>query len=327
MPTADEEQANPLGTEEQAASVRVPARRRDLAVLLLFISLAALFKMAVWLSPLTHISAVTGAGQADPVAAMWFLRWTPFAIGHGTTPFTSDYLNYPRGLNLMWNTWMPAVGVLLWPFTALGGAAFTYNVVTTGSLAFSGFFAYLAIRRYVPNRIAAVFGGLIYGFSPYMVAQETPHAQMVAAAVALPLGLLLLDELLVQQRFRPWLLGSLIAIAGIFQFLVLEEYFVTELLAAALLTLILAVTRRNQIRRRARYALSAVATASVIVLAVLAYPVVAIQLRGPNRVFGLFHDPSMFVTDLLNLVVPTSTQLISPQWAVTTSQHFTGTPE
>ena len=240
------------------------------------------------------------------------MNWTPFAITHGLNPFTSNYLNYPTGMNMMWNNGMPVLGVLLWPITATGGAVLTDNVITTASFALSAFFAYFAIRRYIPARFAALVGGLIYGFSPYMFAQGAVHAQQIAYAMTIPLAFLLVDEALIRQRMRPWLLGLLIAALGIVQFFILEEYFLTELLAAAVLTLILALSRRDQIRVRLPYAVRAVGTAAIVVGAALAYPVVAVQLHGPARVVGNVRDPQVWVTDLLNLVVPTSTQLVAP---------------
>ena len=136
-------------------------------------------------------------------------------------------------------------------------------------------------------------------------------------------GCLLLDELLVRQRHDARLLGVALGAAGIFEFFILEEYFVTELMAAALLTAILAISCRGQVRARARYIVISVAVAAALVVVVLAYPL-AVQLGGPDQAAGVIHDPNVFVTDLANLVVPTSTQLIAPGWATALSQRFTG---
>jgi hypothetical protein len=297
------------------------ARVKPWLALLAFAALAVACKLDVWVSPLTRVSGV--AGQVDPFDAMWFLRWTPFAIGHGMSPLTSHYLNYPTGLNLMWNTWMPAVSLLVWPVTALGGVVLADNVVTTAGLALAAFFAFRALRRYVRNDVAAAIGGLLYGFSPYMAAQDASHAQMVAAAVMLPVGLLLLDELVVRQRWDARLLGIAIGAAGVLEFFILEEYFVTEIMAAGLLVAILALSCRSQVRARIGYVLTSGAVAAVLLVGMLAYPV-AVQLLGPDRASGVIHDPTAFVTDLANLVVPTSTQLIVPGGSTAISQHFTG---
>jgi hypothetical protein len=218
---------------------------------------------------------------------------------------------------------MPAVGLLLWPVTALGGVVLTDNVITTGSFALAAFFAFLAIRRYSKSRLAAAAGGLLYGFSPYMAAQDVSHGQMVAAAVLLPVGLLLVDEALVRQRMRPVRLGLIMGAAAVAEFFILEEYFVTEMIALIVLVAIVAAVRHREIRLRWRYTASAAGVAAGVVAVILAYPI-GVQLLGPDQVHGLFHNPAVFVTDLTNLVVPTSTQALAPQWATGITQHFSG---
>src|SRR5207245_2479898 len=128
------------------------------------------------------------------------------------------------------------------------------------------------------SQLAAAFGGLVYGFSPYMFAQVVPHVQMAAAAVSIPLMLLLVDEALVRQRMRPWKLGILIAAVSVAQFFVLEEYLVTEVIAILLLALVLAVSKPRLVRSHFRYAMSAAVVAGAATILVLAYPVVHVQL-------------------------------------------------
>lgn len=314
-----------MAADGEAAAARTPrAPLLAAGALLGFLVLAVLLTLPIWEDPLRRYATIPTT--TDPIDAMWFLTWTPYALSHGLSPFVSDYRNYPLGLNLMWNTWMPAVAILAWPVTALGGATLADNVVTTVSFALAGFFAYLVIQRYTHNRFAAAVGGLIYGFSPYMVAQGSAHAQMVAAAVTIPLALLVIDEILVRQRHNRWLLGIGLASLGIFQFFVLEEYFVTELGALLLLTAILAVLHRDQVRPRFRFAASSLGLAGVITAVVLAYPVVALQLHGPDRVLSVLHDPDTYVTDPLSLVIPTSDQWLQPSWIRAVSARFTGNP-
>jgi hypothetical protein len=49
-----------------------------------------------------------------------------------------------------------------------------------------------------------------------------------------------------------------------------------------------------------------------------------VQFGGVGRVHGVIHPPDIFSTDLLNPVVPTTVQLISPGWATGLSAHFSG---
>ena len=286
--------------------------------LVLFLALAVLVKLQVWSSPLHQIQ-----GSQDAEQTIWFLTWTPFAIGQHHNPLITTYLNSPNGVNLLWNTAMPALGVLLWPITTVWNAVLTYNVVTTAAMAVSGFFAFLAIRRYVHGDVAAAIGGLVFGFSPGMIAQDSAHANVVASAVTIPLAFILLDELLIRQRMRAWLLGVLIAALGVFQFFIFTEFFATEVIVAIVVGCLLALVFRSQVRQRLPYTMRAVGVAVLVALVVLAYPLYLL-LAGPGRVHGSVHDPNGFSTDLLNPFVPTGVQALAPAAATAISINFSG---
>src|SRR6266487_7138346 len=66
-------------------------------------------------------------GDFDPVLFIWHLRWMPFALSNGHDPFISNYLNYPDGFNLMWNTSILLPSILLSPVTLLLGVIVAYN--------------------------------------------------------------------------------------------------------------------------------------------------------------------------------------------------------
>jgi hypothetical protein len=281
--------------------------------------LAVLLNIDVWRSPLTRY--VGGGG--DPDQTMWFLAWTPFALAHHHDPIVSYYMNYPTGFDLLWNTAIPAAGVLLWPVTAIWNVVLTYNLAMTGSSVFAAGFAYLAIRRYVAAAIPAFLGGLLYGFSPYVIAQDAGHTHLVLSTITPPLALLLLDALVIRQKMGPWMLAFLIIALAVLQFFIAQEVFVTEIIMAGVLLCILAAVHPGEIRAAAPYALRVLARALPLAAAVLAYPVF-IQLLGPDRVMGPVHNANAYVTDPLNLVVPTVLQQFAPNWATSISNHFSG---
>src|SRR6266700_889928 len=78
---------------------------------------------------------VIGSGLGDSALMMWFLRWTPKAVGQGLNPLFTDYLNFPHGVNVMWNTSLLLPGLILGPFTVRYGPAFTFNLLSTLALA------------------------------------------------------------------------------------------------------------------------------------------------------------------------------------------------
>ena len=152
---------------------RIPAR---LAVAAIYMVTAFVLTIATWRAPAT---TYIGEGP-DPIQAMWGIGWVPFAATHGLNPLVSSAMNTPAGLNLLWaDVFALPMGLLLWPVTVAFGATVTYNLVVTLSLALAAFLAYAVIRRWVPGVVAAAFGGLLYGFSPYMTAQYFGHVGLV----------------------------------------------------------------------------------------------------------------------------------------------------
>src|SRR6266540_3839608 len=154
-----------------------------------------------WTAP----RGATIGGHGDPWLFVWFLKSDQLAVTHAHSPLFSHELNVPGGVNLTWNTSEILPGVLLAGVTAWLGPVFTYNLLVTLALPLSAWAASLVFRRYVRSQLAAAVGGLLYGFSPYMVAHALGHLHLILA-VTPPLLLALLDEVLVRQRAAPWLL-------------------------------------------------------------------------------------------------------------------------
>jgi hypothetical protein len=299
----------------------IAAVRMPLFVLLVFLTLAALLLGPVWTSP---TSRTLGGGVGDPGDFMWFLRWTPFAVERHLSPFFTDYLNHPYGVNLMWNTWIPLPGLLLAPVTLAWGPVLTVNILLVLAFGLSSWSAYLAIRRYVPGHGAAVVGGLIYGFSPAMRAHS--HHLNLILVFLLPLLLILVDEILVRQRRSPvWLGVALGGVAGA-QVLVGEELLVaTALLGGALLVVLMAMHPRA-VAGRVRFALTAFVVAAVIFAAVVAWPF-KVQLTGPARVRSDITSEVRGSSDLLATVTPNRLVAIAPPAALRFGDRFLGSAE
>lgn len=343
-----------IGIREQAsrASQRRQLRAALYALLALLLYLAAsllLFRRA-WQSPATQSMGFYN----DPQQFMWFLGWTAFALGHHHSPFFSTYLNYPGGVNLLWNTSVLLPGALLAPVTLRWGPVFSYNLLVTLALPLSGWCAYLAFTRIVYSRLAAAVGGLLYGFSPYMTAQALAHPHLIVA-LAPPLVLLLLHDLLVRRRWPAMLTGAALGVVMAAQLLTGEELLATTALAAALgpLLAVLAAGRARlpttshdghaggvsirlqpawccrvpsgcRLQPQARGAiplLRATTIAAAVFLLLSAAPLLA-QFTGPQRVDGALHGGRPYVADLLGFVVPGRMQWLAPDAALRLSARF-----
>jgi Dolichyl-phosphate-mannose-protein mannosyltransferase len=290
------------------------------AVLAAYVAFAAAAFWTAWRAP----TARWVGYDFDPVLFIWHLRWLPFALGHGHDPFTSNYLNYPQGFNLMWNTSILFPAFLLSPLTLLFGTVFSYNVLSTLALALSGWCAYFAFRRYVRREAAAV-GGVLYGFSSFMFGQAFNHPHLTIALFP-PLVLLLLDEILVRQRRRALVPGLLLGVATGLQVLTGEEIAAATALVAVLGVALLALLHRDELRSRLPYAARAVGIAALAGLAIAAYPL-SVQFTGPGRVSGPIQPTGFHVLDLLEFVVPTHRQEVTFASANHLGAKFTGQSE
>jgi len=293
--------------------------RADLLALLGFLGLSVLIFAGSWRAP---TSSVAGTGTEDIGIIVWFLRWVPFALGHGQNPLITDYLNSPHGVNSMWNASMPVAGVAMWPITSSFGPIFSYNLLVTLAVALSAWCAFLAARRYVASPVAAALGGLLYGFSPYMIAQSQGHLHVTLAFIP-PLMLVLFDEIVVRQRRPPRWMGLLLGLLAACQLLLAEELLATEALTAMLGIALLITLYPQRLRAHRRHALAALGVAAAVFLMLAALPI-GFQFFGPQHVTGAVQIRNAYVSDLLGFVVPTAHQQFAPAAAVQVSEGFSG---
>ncbi len=72
----------------------------------------------------------------------------------------------------MSNTGITLLGVIAAPLTLLGGPVLSFNALLTLALPVSALAMYACLRRWTTWRAAAFVGGLLYGFSPYIIGQD-----------------------------------------------------------------------------------------------------------------------------------------------------------
>jgi hypothetical protein len=304
-------QAVPMGPRRTRAAAWELA-----AVFCLTLGLALALFHTAWAAPFS--AQVGGAGDADEYD--WFLSWLPFALGHAHDPLISHFVNFPTGINLMWNTSVILPSLLVSPITVIFGATFSYNVLVTLGPALSGALAYLAFRRWVAA-VPALVGALVFGFSPYMVSQSAGHLAQTLLWSA-PLLLILSDRILITQRGRPWLDGAALGLLGWAQLLTGEEILAIEAVVGVAALVVLAALGYRQIASHLPYALRASAVGAVVFL-VLSAPFLAVQLLGPYRVESP-HPPDVYLSDLLNFIVPTNITKFATKAALRTAAHFSG---
>lgn len=301
-----------------SAPSRAANALRAAAPALIYLSLSTTLCLGAWL----HTSTTYVGNISDPQESMWFMEWTPFALAHGHSPLTSDYMNFPHGLNLMWNTATPLAAVIMWPVTAALGVVVSYNVLITLALATGAWCAWLVLRYLGMGTGASFVGGLVYGFSPFVIGQAGGHIHMVLAFFP-PLLLIGVYEAVVRQRRRAVLVGVALGVLCAAEFFTSEELLLDGIIAAVCAVAILALYARQAARSRAPYIARVVASAAATLAVITAWPLY-VQFFGPERPIGVNHPKNTYVADLLSFVVPTQNQLIAPAAAVSQSNGFSG---
>ena len=242
-----------------------------------------------------HPASTMTCACGDPPSFVWFLAWPAYAISHGHSLFFATRLHYPTGINLLDNTSVLALGVVLAPVTWLFGPIATLNVALTATPVLTGLSAYAVLRRGLGlGRPAAILGGLAFGFSPFMLRNEAANHLQTSFLALVPLIFWCCYELAVAQRGRWWRWGALLGVLVAVQFFVgTDILLITAMTVAIALALGLAVAiwreGRNPDDRaltaKLPYAFRGFGLAVVVGVVLLAYPL-WYSLAGPEHIAG-----------------------------------------
>jgi hypothetical protein len=272
----------------------------------------------VWANPTGRI---IGLGQ-DPPQFNWFFTWPAYALTHGQNLFITKAIDYPNGVNLMWNCSMLLIGIVTWPIHALFGPVLTFNLIETLAPALSAWTAFLWMRRKVGSPIAAALGGALFGFSPGMLGQLLGHPH-IAVAFMPPLMLMALEDILINTRRSAIRMGALLGLMGAAQLLIGEEVLATAALIAFLGIGVLAGMYPSKVRERLARVAAGLAVAGGVFLALSAVPL-GVQFLGPLGIHGLVHAKDTYVADLLSFVTPDQQQWLAPARFVRLFSRFAG---
>lgn len=278
--------------------------------------LAVVVYWAIWSKDPRSVTQLGG----DQFGTVWFLQWVPFAVAHGHNPLFTTFANYPHGVNLLDNTSVPLLGLLGAPITWAWGAIATYNFWCTAALAGSAWAAFVLARRIVNWRPAAFVAGLLYGFSPYEIAQSG-HLNLSFMALP-PLILLCVYELAVGERGSPRRWGVLLGLLLVAQFFISTEVLASTVVLAGVCIAAAAVLRRRSLRTRLRELITGFVWAVGITAVLLAYPAWLV-LRGPASIRGPIQlEPQAYRADLLGTVIPGLHQWLAPSAMLGSTSTF-----
>jgi hypothetical protein len=270
---------------------------------LVYVAFALFMWWHVWTSG--HPDSTMLCKCGDPSSFVWFIEWPAYALTHGQSLFIEHADQVPVGLNLLDNTSVLAIGIVLAPVTWLFGPVTSLNVALTAAPVLSGISAYGCLRRGLGvSKPSAIVAGLLFAASPFMQRNETLAHLQVAFLPLVPLIFLCCYELIVAQRGKWWRWGLLLGLLVAVQFFIGSEILtmVTITVIGSLLITIIAaaIFRREVLVRRLPFAAKGLALGGLTGGALLAYPVY-FAMQGPAHIIG--SDWARVTTNYLNLIV------------------------
>jgi hypothetical protein len=247
--------------------------------------------------------------SSDSILATWFLAWVPHALAHGVNPFFSNAMFVPTGVNLAQNTEAPLLGALTVPLAAVLGPIARANVLMVLAMPVSATSAYYVLRRWNVWWPSAALGGLVYGFSPYMVGQGLGHLVLVFSPW-LPLIALTLWKV-VEERGRPFQLGLELGLLIVAQYFTEPEVLMMVAIVAVVALVAIALRHPAGAAVVLRRLLCPGAVAVGLAGVVLAYPV-WMALAGPQHYTGAPQGiTNPYHNDLFSFFVPGPLQRVS----------------
>ena len=264
---------------DDGGPTRAVARRRSVVLLGGYLVVS----LWLWRSLVPHLATHSlGGGLLDPGLFTWWLRWTPFALTHGMNPFHSRYLDAPGGVNAMWNTSVPALGVIFAPVTLLFSAVVSFNLACILGPPLSAWTASIWLRRHVGEASAAL-GGLLFGFSPFVMAHSRGGHLSFTWLLLLPIIMMLVEDLLWRAPRPLWPQAPLLGVVVALQLLISSEALLILSFGCVGMVLVLAVSNPRATRQRLRVLIPAGAVALGVASLLSALPLVE-QFTGPGVV-------------------------------------------
>jgi hypothetical protein len=250
------------------AAVRASAMTRRLSALIFgcYLLGALWVTSALWVNPAGRRQL---GDLQDVNQATWYIRYAATAIERFRLPaLLTTAMNAPHGVNLMWNTPFLLAGSVLTPVTLAFGPQVSLTLLLVIGFAGSAAAMFYVLRRWNTSLLAAALGGALYGFAPAMINSGIGHYSLVLGMIP-PL---MIDRMLriVTGRGSPVRNGLWLGLLAAVQLFVSEELLALTAIAAAVVLLVLALSRPHDVPARIRPTLAGFGTAAGVALVLCA---------------------------------------------------------
>jgi hypothetical protein len=260
---------------------------------------------------------ILGFGH-DPGIFIWFFAWWPWSLAHHLSPLHTDLVWQPQGLNLAWTTNVPLLSALALPITVMAGPVLAYNVLTLCAPVAAAMAAYFLCLHLTRSSVASLFGGYIFGFSSYEMAETLDHLNL-DVTVFVPL-LVLVAVLRVQGRLSRMATVWLVAMGMACQFMISTEITATGAIFSVLIWGVALVVLPEARAMLWRLAVDISLAAPITVLFVS--PLLWAMIHGSQDLALPSFWTFQYSNDLTSFVVPTFSSIIGGLSFYGFTQHF-----
>jgi len=277
-----------------------------------------IFSGAIMWPNLIHLRTSAIFPYSDASQMIWANGWVAHALTHFENPFFSPYLMTPHGANLLAAPCTVGLAILFAPLTLLLNPVSSFNLQMLLMPVTSALAMVVLLRQLTVSRYARFVGGLVWGFSPYVLSSLNTGWTNVGYAFFPPLAVaLLLDELHFRTRssFRN---GAYLALLVAFQITVGSELAASSLFFMALIggpIVGWSLLRSPQFRQAMRSRITRFVVGFGLPTILLTFPMAVFALRGPSHLRSWvwdawvlksqsLHSVSQFVGDRLSSTNP-----------------------
>jgi len=296
------ESTRPAVPKPQGAVSQTLTALRGLPGHLIWILAFSLPSLVLWWHVWTgHPTSTLTCACGDPAQEVWFIAWPAWALWHVANPFFSSAVNVPYGANLLSNTSGTLIGLVLSPVTRIWGPVAATNVALTLAPGLSAWGCWMAIRRVVTWKTAAIPAALVYGYSPAIVTSVMFGHASVALLVVPPLLFAHIFEMFTRAERSALRDGLVLFVLVVVQFWISPEVLVMCGLFAALGLVAVVLARWRHLaahRRHIRHGALSLVIGASLSGAALAYPA-WFGLAGPQAVSGPLFPFSPIAGELL----------------------------
>ncbi|GAA3449144.1 glycosyl transferase [Dactylosporangium matsuzakiense] len=259
--------------------VRIRGRTVDALVYLSFVLGAVYILGRLWLDPNGRYLTLN---YQDSFNFEWILTHATELFTKGESPFFSDDVNYPLGVNLMANTSILTLALPLTPVTLWLGPGVTFVIISTLALAgTASAWYYVLSRHFGRSKLAAFVGAAFLGFAPAMMSHIAGHPN-IAGQYFIPLIIAVVFRM--KEPGNTWRQGIWLAVLVVLQAGINEEMLFFT--AMALAVFILSYVPWRDLPGYARVMLPKCGVTLLVAGVVLAYPLY-FQFAGPQHYSGL----------------------------------------